>query len=109
MRHVAAGGFFPQTLGIAGGASFGRASQPDEFHVGQDFADAGAVLTQRRDERGGDVDAALVELFAAKRHVRQVQQARVLIHVEVGNGLPHFVAVEQDVTGGFVDHAFRER
>lgn len=66
------------------------------------------MRTKRCDERGGDVDAALVELPAAKRHVREVQQACVLIHVEVGNGLSHFVAVQQDVAGGFVDHAFRE-
>jgi hypothetical protein len=53
---------------------------------------------KRRDKCRRHADAALIELTAAKRHVRQMHEPRVLAHVEISDGVPHFIAVQQNVT-----------
>lgn len=102
-------GATPKPFWISPRTRLSGATQPDESHIGQNLPDASAMTFQRSDERGGDVDSSVVQLFAAIRHVTEMREPRALIHVEVSDGLAHFVAIQQNVTGQFSDGLSRER
>lgn len=109
LRELPAGGLLPEALGITRGTGFRGALEPDELHVAKDLADAGAMRFKWRDKSGGHVDAAIIQLPTAKGHVGQVHQPGGVIHVKVADGLPHFVAIQQDVTFTFANYLAGQR